>query len=96
MDWVFPFIGGWCGGIIIIVIIFIPFPFPRPRPWDDCLACGGLAGVLGAIGLEFVLNPRIQEIGLGERLFFDVLAGMAAASIARSIVNIASKGQMDH
>lgn len=90
MDWLLPFIIGWCGGVIIV--IYKPFPWPPPGP-DNCIVCGGLLGGIGAIILEQILRPSIVDIGFGDRFLFDLAAGFATASLVRGIVSFTSKRQ---
>jgi len=87
MDYLIPFIFGWCGGVIIIVIR--PFPWPRPGP--DCIVCGGILGSLGAIILEQIARPAIVNPAFGDRALFDLAAGFAVASAVRGLVSLISR-----
>ena len=90
MDYLLPFIIGWCGGVIIIVVK--PFPWPGPGP-DDCLVCGGILGGLGAIILEQILRPVIVNPAFVDRFLFDLAAGFAVASAVRGVVSLVSRNR---
>jgi hypothetical protein len=89
MDYIIPFIVGWCGILIYVI--------GRPKggasggdpdnPWGDgkCIICGGLAGGILAVILETILKPQIGDAGLGARMAFDLAAGVVGVSLTATL-----------
>ena len=93
MDWLIPFIVGWCGTVPI------RWKFPPggggpggggDDPWPpNCPQCVAVLGGIAAVVLEIILRPQLGEMGLGTRMTFDFFAGMFAASALSGIGNMA-------
>jgi hypothetical protein len=92
MDFIIPFITGWCG-------TGWPFRFHGSSgggfdpdfPWpDNCPPCAGFIGGVAAIILEMVLARQLANVGFGGHLAVDFLAGSFAVSLIGGVVRLTS------
>ena len=93
MNFIIPFIVGWCG-------TGWPWRFPWPRggggtdpgdPWpDNCPMCGGIIGGIAAVVLEIILQNQLADVGFGARLAVDFFAGSFAASLIGGVARLAT------
>ena len=92
MNFILPFIVGWCG-------TGWPWRIPIPRgggggtdpdnPWpDNCPVCGGILGGIAAIILEVVLAGQLANVGFGGHLAVDFFAGSFAVGLVRGITGM--------
>ena len=93
MDFIIPFIVGWCG---------TGWPFhilgsgggggtDPDNPWPThCPQCGGVLGGIAAVILEVVLARQLANAGFGGHLAVDFFAGSFAVSLIGGAVRLMS------
>ena len=93
MDFVIPFIVGWCG---------TGWPW-HPRipggggggggddPWPiNCIVCGRILGGIAAVILEMVLARQLANAGFGGHLAVDFFAGSFAVTLVGGLLGMMS------
>ena len=94
MNWIIPFIVGWCG-------TGWPWRIPIPGgggggggdpgdPWPGCEVCGGLLGGIAAVVFEILLARQLADVGFGGHLAIDFFVGSFAVSLIGGVVALAT------
>jgi len=97
MNFIIPFIVGWCG-------TGWPWHIHVPGggggggdpgdPWPGCTVCGGILGGIAAIIFEIVLAQQLADVGFGGHLALDFFAGSFAVGLVGGALRLIGGNKM--